>query len=121
MTIIQPLRRPGHVSMELRFFPAHTGFIQRLPVHPKADCHSPYKLNTLEGAAAPWPHRASEFIYLVLFPSLDQSFFQPLLHWAHLLNHPLQFPTTGPDTAGRSQDSTCHRLAPYSLELKAFR
>lgn len=29
MTIIQPLRRPGHVSMELGALPAHIGTIQR--------------------------------------------------------------------------------------------
>lgn len=42
MTIMQPLRRPGQVSMELGSFPAHVGTNQRLPTHPKADrrCHS---------------------------------------------------------------------------------
>lgn len=81
MTIIQPLRRPGHVSMALGFFPAHIGTIQRLPIHPKAGCPSPFKLNTLQGLAAPWPHRASISV------SLDQPLLQPLLHWTHLLDH----------------------------------
>lgn len=68
MTIIQPLRRPGHVSMELGFFPAHTGSIQRLPTHPEADGHSPYKLNTLQGLAAHGPTEPLESVYLVHFP-----------------------------------------------------
>lgn len=67
MTIIQPLRRPGHVSMELGFFAVHTGSIQRLLTHPKA---SPYKLNALQGLAVPWPRgpRPPESIYLVHVP-----------------------------------------------------
>lgn len=36
MTIMSPLRRPGHVSMELGDFPAHTAAAQRLPLNPMA-------------------------------------------------------------------------------------
>lgn len=34
ITIIQPLRRPGHVSMELGDLPAHTGLVTSLSPHP---------------------------------------------------------------------------------------
>lgn len=68
MTIIQPLRRPGHVSMALGFFPAHIGIIQRLPIHPKADCPSPFKLNTPHGPTEPpfppaWINQCSNLFY----------------------------------------------------------
>lgn len=129
MTIIQPLRRPGHVSMELGFSPARIGTIQRLHIHRKADCPSQLKLNILQGLAAPQPHNLS-------CPSplawISQGLAAP---WPHNLSCPFPlawishcsnvfdmdspsrpFPPVpyhgGPHTPGRSQDSPCHHLAP---------
>lgn len=90
MTIIQPLRRPGHVSMELGAFPAHIGIIQRVSIHPKAVCPSPIKFIVLQGLA----ESLLSLPILSISTSLDQPLFQTLLPWSHLLDYFLQFPTT---------------------------
>lgn len=113
MTIIQPLRRPGHVSMELGFFPAHTGTIQRLLTLP-TQAQRP----RLGCPMAPESLLLSQSI-LAISPSLDQPLLV-LLHWTHLLDPPVPYHRLS-YTRQISGFTSSHCLTPYSLELKAFR
>lgn len=73
ITIMEPLRRPGHVSMESGAFPTHIGIIQRLSAHPKAVCPSPFEFSALQGLA-------ESLLSLSISTNLGQPLFQPLLH-----------------------------------------
>lgn len=120
MTIIQPLRLPGHVSMELGDFPAHIGIIQRLSIHPKAVCPSPFKFNVLRGSAESLPNPP----ILSISTSLGPPLFQPLLHWIRLLDYSLQSLHHCPHarTHARSRQIWGLTLSPcWSLRLKALK
>jgi hypothetical protein len=111
MTIIQPLRRPGHVSMELGFFPAHTGTIQRLLTFPTQAQRSRLGCPTAPESLL------SQSILAIPPPPQPES----AIAGSSTLDSPSRTFPPVPYHRQISGFTSSPGLTPYSLELKAFR